>query len=527
MPISIPCPGCRAVCNLPDHLAGRRVRCARCRQEFDVPAAEGPVVLEAAEDDGAEIRTEPVRRPPRRYQTEEEGPPRRARLAHDEEDDLPRRRTRSRGAEAVPPRRQGGMPTGLIVGVAAGALVVLGCLGVGGGWFFLRSRSPATRPGPVAVGPDWPDKGKAPAADDRGKGALPPPVDRPAPPGPPPDPPVVVGPGDAGAGGVPGKVPGGDLAVVQAPARLGRVLPCLCWAADGRSFFAVSADGALVRAAPDTFQELRRADLKQKASWLAVSAEGLLLTLPDRQEVWVVDADSFEVKTRVPAPTPSRAVSAPGLSVAFVASGSGSFADRLTVLDLKKGEVVRQYKPQDVGGHVDFEKLTMTPDGKYLFTQGGIEQLQRFGVKGTEVRYEESTPRIAQNGQRIDVSPDGRYVCLPSGGGNYGSGQPGHPRVASYSTYVYEAGTLSRPAFTVESGAYPQAAGFDTKAGLVYAQNYDSSLIVFTANGIKLKEYKFGRGGRDVRQFLVHPDGGKLIVHAGEALYFVEVPKLK
>ena len=62
----------------------------------------------------------------------------------------------------------------------------------------------------------------------------------------------------------------------------------------------------------------------------------------------------------------------------------------------------------------------------------------------------------------------------------------------------------------------PHAIGFDLKAGLIYAENLNRQLIVFDAQGNKLNEFRLGKlaGGpsRTVRQFLVHPDGRKLVV---------------
>jgi hypothetical protein len=74
----------------------------------------------------------------------------------------------------------------------------------------------------------------------------------------------------------------------------------------------------------------------------------------------------------------------------------------------------------------------------------------------------------------------------------------------------------------VASGAYPRAVGFDPKAGLIYAQNFQNQLIIYDPSGIKIKEFKLGPGG-DVKQFLVHPEGRKLLVLTGTKLYYVQV----
>ena len=111
----------------------------------------------------------------------------------------------------------------------------------------------------------------------------------------------------------------------------------------------------------------------------------------------------------------------------------------------------------------------------------------------------------------------GYYVALPSGGGNYGQ--------RPYSTNVYKVTDLTRPAIVVESGAYPQAIGFDINAGFLYAQNRDFPLIVFNSTGLKLKEYKLApRGGGSTQQFLVDPEGRKLLVLTEKSVDSIELP---
>src|SRR5262245_19372299 len=45
MPISTNCPKCAALFRLPDELAGRRVKCQRCGQIFQAPAAAAPAAV--------------------------------------------------------------------------------------------------------------------------------------------------------------------------------------------------------------------------------------------------------------------------------------------------------------------------------------------------------------------------------------------------------------------------------------------------------------------------------------------------
>jgi len=309
-----------------------------------------------------------------------------------------------------------------------------------------------------------------------------------------------------------------DLKVTEIQVEAQEVPRCLFWAADGKAFFVLEKTGTLRRVALEGFREELRWETGQACAWLSQSAAGLLLTISGRQEVWVVDPSTFAVKHKIAVPSVDRAVSSPKLWVAYATDRRG---EELSVLGLKKGEPLRRYGPRDFGGaRSGFAHLAASPDGKFLFAQGGIEQLVRYRVDGTGLVPDAAGDRIAQNGRAVEVSPDGYYVALPSGGGN--GARP-------YSTNVYKVNKLATPEIVIESGPYPQALGFDTKAGYLYAQNMEHPLIVFLPSGLKHKEYASLGGrrsgpGNSARQFAVHPDGGKLLLLTDSDLYFVELP---
>jgi hypothetical protein len=297
---------------------------------------------------------------------------------------------------------------------------------------------------------------------------------------------------------------------------------CLCWTADGKGFYLLQGDGVLRQIGLDGFKEEKKMDLERKGGWLAVSAEGVVVTLPDQQEAWVLDVETLKVKAKLSCPSLTRVVSAPGLSVG-VAAGRGQ---SLSVFDLRNGELKKEYSAKDFPGSrlLGFEGPAMTPDGNYVFTRGGIEQIHRFRLTGGELAFEESSQRISQGAIHagICVSPDSRFVCLPSGGGNY-QNLKDHPQAGSYATYVYPVGNVNRPAFVLQQGAYPQAVGFDPKAGLIYTQNHEFAVIVFTFTGVKKKEFKFPVGFIGVEQYLVHPDGKRFLMKTNEKVFLVEL----
>jgi len=296
----------------------------------------------------------------------------------------------------------------------------------------------------------------------------------------------------------------------------GELVNDLIWSANGEAFFALTSNGVLRRVAKKGWIVERQIDLEHPCSSLAISATGLLIALPNLQQVWVIDPDTLAVKKRIGSPGAYRVLSGPTLNFALTASKpTQGFPPRDVVVyvDLQKGQATFEYK-------APVQHANLTPDGKYYFAQSGIEELWGFRVKDKSLNMESKSDRIAQNGQCICVSPDSKMVCLPSGGGNYNAG-------SSYSTLVYQVDSLSRPVLTLESGAYPRLVGFDPKGKLVFAQNFEHPLIVYSITGNLLGKYKLGtaQGQSDARQFVAHPDGKKLLVLTQRELLFVEIDK--
>jgi hypothetical protein len=235
----------------------------------------------------------------------------------------------------------------------------------------------------------------------------------------------------------------------------------------------------------------------------------------------------------VPIASAQRVVSSPKLNVAFYAQIETARAT-LGVIDLKTGKTVKRYGHDDFSRRgVNFQHAVVSQDGKYLFTTGGIEQLFRFKLDGTKVEFEEASPRLLQGRfEGICLSPDGKYVAAPVGGGNYPIG--GEARTP-YATYIFSTLSFEKPLVTLQQGAYPIALGYDVKSGFLYGHNFEYALIVFDTEGAKLKQFKVGGGRGGVRQFLVHPDGRKLLLltdnlgarsrQQSESLWLVELPE--
>jgi hypothetical protein len=344
----------------------------------------------------------------------------------------------------------------------------------------------------------------------------------------PPDPPVVKLPEEKAP--QPGKgVLAGAVRVVGGLQVTELTLPgkglarCLCWAPDGKAFYTLHQDpGVLRRVRYPDFTEEQTLEIGAAATWLAPSADGLVLSVTGRQEVWLIDPVTLKVTKRLPLPGLYRAVSAPPLSVAVAAVGDARRVESLVVLDLKTGGADKVYGLRDFRSSpfLGFQMPTMSPDGTYLFTVGAFGHLHRFRLQAGMLQLEASSERIGQNPSSIAVSPDSRLVCLPSGGGN-STNVKGHPKVPAYSTYIYAVKTLDTPVLTITQGPYPRAVAFDAKTGKIYSQSGDKQLLVFSAQGARERELVLAGRGENTWQILAHPEGGRVLVLTDQKLYSV------
>ncbi|MBI2901238.1 MAG: trypsin-like peptidase domain-containing protein [Planctomycetes bacterium] len=312
------------------------------------------------------------------------------------------------------------------------------------------------------------------------------------------------------------------------------VIPNLRWSGDGKFVFVLEQNGVVRKIAVPEFKEERQFRIGRRCGWIDRSKEGLLVLVTDLQELWVLDDGTLSVKKKIAVGTASLVVSSPALSAAFAAGAR----DTLSAVDVKAGKVAKEHSAYKISkeqgkrirkhteGVVlsEFGLPAVTPDGKYLFCVG-FECLHRFkiGSNGLDLTYEEMGPRIGQNPWRIEISADSKYVCLPSGGGNYNVSD--HPKIGSYGTYIYKVTDLLMPVISISSGAYPRTLAFDKDAGRLYAQSHECQLITFTVKGLKEKEYPLTGRGDTVRQFLLAPGGSKLLVLTDSHLTWVELPK--
>jgi S1-C subfamily serine protease len=316
--------------------------------------------------------------------------------------------------------------------------------------------------------------------------------------------------------------------------RTGAADPCLTWTPDAKGFYALDHGAETVRrfSFPELKEEAKLV-VGKDVSWLSMSKEGLVLTVNGDQEAWVLDPKTLKKGVSFPVNKALRVLSAAGLSVGYVIDTEESHSPgTLRLVDLKTGKKLKEYVAKDLGKDVALCTPILSADGKQLFTTDvSTTRLMQFAGSGESVNFVASCDGLLGGAfNQPVVSADGKLVAAPSGAGN----QSIRGRKASgYSTFVFDANNLQEPLMELKTGAYPRTIGFDTRAGFIFAQNYQDQLIIHDRDGTKLKSYRLGEGGEPY-QFLPHPDGWKLLVFvpgglAGRAatVYAVEIPKKK
>ena len=291
--------------------------------------------------------------------------------------------------------------------------------------------------------------------------------------------------------------------------------PHLAWSRDASHLYVVSKQGTLIKIDIESKRVMSSQEYQSACSYIGRSKEGLVLVMSAVQQVWSIDEETFAVKQKVRIPSASQVACSPVSSSVFVPDENKIIAVDLRTGKTKKLEV--KLAADVRGSRHRFEFLTLTPNGKYLFAESGIEALTRLRLVNDSVVIEEFSPRIGSNTQDISVSPDSRYVAMPAGGGNGSIG---------YTTNVYAVEDLQAPVVKITSGAYPRRIAFDPRSGRVYAQNHDTQLLIFNMGGVKQGEFRLSQtaSGREVKRFLPHPQGNLLCILTEGELLLVEIP---
>lgn len=280
----------------------------------------------------------------------------------------------------------------------------------------------------------------------------------------------------------------------------------LIWTAKGDAFFALNSEGALRRIRMPSFEVEKQVELGADCVFLAQSAVGLLVARNEAQVVYLVDADTFLVTKKFPGSRLKRVLSSPKLSFAlFVHVDSAGRSGDVSYVHLAKGKIESQTPLPVVNGRI-------TPDGKYYFAQDGAEKLRRVRIEGS---------KLVEDGTRVGFESFCRGVCISSDSKFVSMAVS---NTARKGTNVYSVDDLANPLFVLAPGSLPRHIAFDTAAKYFCTQNQQFRLVIYDMNNVKRGEWLPNKMYGEVRQFVPHPLGGKLLVATTDQVLLVELP---
>ena len=242
------------------------------------------------------------------------------------------------------------------------------------------------------------------------------------------------------------------------------------------------------------------------------------MAVRDVGELWVIQEDKLDVvKQKVAVPEIQRVSAGVDASIVYAGHTSNN-GGNIYIIDAKKGTVL------NLLSNIAARLFTASPDGKYVFAVGSVEQIVRYRVQADRLVEEETSFRLGANPGGIWISPDSQYVSMPTGGGN-AADQPNHPPRAPYVTYLYAATDLKRPVGTYAGGAYPRALGIDPKGGHVLAQNFQKPVMVFSFSGDrKFFEHTCAPlRNLQAAEFAVAPAGSEALLRADNAIVHIKI----
>jgi hypothetical protein len=158
-------------------------------------------------------------------------------------------------------------------------------------------------------------------------------------------------------------------------------------------------------------------------------------------------------------PMPAVDLAVAGQGQLFVTGNKDSFQGQILLLD-RDGKVQKEWKTDRSPSALAYDKV-----GKNLIVFAGQLQRYTFDDKAMEITAQEKVD--AGNVAVLVLSPDGKQLAAPAGGGN-GNG---------YSVFDFNPGNLKEKNGEWNVGAYPSGGAFFTKRDLFAAHNRETIKI--------------------------------------------------
>lgn len=305
----------------------------------------------------------------------------------------------------------------------------------------------------------------------------------------------------------------------------------MAWSGDAMHLFTLSKQGLLQKFSLPELHETARIQLDLPKTgavqtdgecwYVGRSRQGLVVATRRPNQILLVNEESLETQLKVDVDNISSVACSSATSIVY----AGEWND-LHAIDLRDGKThkmdVEMALVGDAAQRRDFRKMTMSADGKTLFT--GVNQIHRVELRGSKALVTDVSERISGGARGVHIDEDARLVAMPGEDGNRAI--EGYPEVVK-GTYIYSTADLQKPQFAVNTGSYPRVVAFDPATKNIYAQNDYQQLIVLSEGGEDLYQQTMGDGRGQGRCFLVHPHGHRLAVLTDDELFWVELASAK
>lgn len=278
-----------------------------------------------------------------------------------------------------------------------------------------------------------------------------------------------------------------------------------------------------------SWREEKRLWVGKPVAGIAPCKEGLLIAMPDLQEIWLLKADTLSVTYHWKMDEAGAVVAMP--------HGGGIWVPKTTrgiVTDLQELEQLTHalqkttsglelMKAQGAAGSYrkhagskqlsTFENLKASPKGDYLFCTSS-DCLFRLRPTGPGVRIEEAGPPMGHV-TFIALSGDGDYLALPAP--TEGATPEGWPKLKTGGSMIFKTRDLQKPTAAVEG---IRVFGF-TRANEKVFGFRDSVFAVQTIKGKIDRTFDLGTPTAGAVDVLQAGDGLRFVLHLGDRIAWV------
>ena len=300
------------------------------------------------------------------------------------------------------------------------------------------------------------------------------------------------------------------------------------WSRDLKSIYLLQGNGELRKINVDTltleaFVQLGRTD----GSGLSLSKEGLLLSLKEVQDIWILDEQTLATVRKIAVPEVLVAWSAPSLSFAFAVHGpENNPKDSIKVIDLKSKKVVKEYKWEQIAAtaptkhnpiaHVSgFEMgcLEVNRTGEWLIVPEG-HGIIRLKIDGPNLTLVEQGKGETHSFPCFTLSSDGKFILSRQAIPNTGYSQN-----ALYSILNLQTPSVLLPQ-VLGSNAYVRT--YDSVSMQYIGESSGMQLVALDKAGKIARAYTISTKNDLTHQIYAHPLGNRYLVHTGNAFFWVQ-----